>query len=140
MTMQFQSADVADKFASYPEPLRERMLALRQLILDTAAKTNGVGRIAETLKWGQPSYLTPETGSGTTVRIDAHRSGGVAIFVHCQTSLIASFRAHYPELNYEGDRAIVLGDTALDAPAIAHCVAMALTYHARKTSPTTPSR
>jgi hypothetical protein len=62
-------------------------LALRRLILDTARTTDGAGRIEETLKWGQPSYLTPETKSGSTVRIDHVDGKQYAIYFHCQTDL-----------------------------------------------------
>lgn len=124
--------EVAAKFAAYPAMTRERLLALRTLVLEVAAETPGVGRIEETLKWGQPSYLTPETGSGTTVRIDAHPAGGVALFVHCQTKLVETFRGLYPVLDYEGERAVVLGDGPVDEAALRHCVALALTYHRRK--------
>jgi hypothetical protein len=57
-------------FSAYPKPLKPRLLALRRLILDTAKKTEGVGALEETLKWGQPSYLTASTKSGGTIRID----------------------------------------------------------------------
>ena len=43
------NADVARAFASYPPPLRRKLMALRALILDTAAATPGVGEIEETL-------------------------------------------------------------------------------------------
>jgi hypothetical protein len=134
MSETFDSEAVAQKFATYPPALRERMLGLRALVLETAEATPGVGRIEETLKWGQPSYLTPETGSGTTVRIDAHPAGGVAMFVHCQTNLVETFRRHYPGLDYEGDRAIVMCDAPIDEAALRHCIGLALTYHARKRS------
>lgn len=64
----FGGESVASVFRSYPAALRPMLLALRELILDVAARTDGVGPLTETLKWGQPSYLTAETGSGTTVR------------------------------------------------------------------------
>lgn len=123
---------VAEKFAAYPADTRERLLALRRLVLEVAAATPGVGRIKETLKWGQPSYLTPETGSGTTVRIDGHAKGGVAMFVSCQTNLVETYRALYPERDYEGDRAVVLRDGLGDEAALRHCIGLALTYHSRK--------
>lgn len=125
---------VAERYAAYPAATRVRLLALRALVFETAAATPGVGRIEETLKWGQPSYLTPETGSGTTVRIDAHSGGGVAMFVHCQTDLVATFRRHYPRLDYEGARAIVMRDGPVDEAALRHCIGLALTYHERKRS------
>jgi len=67
--------------------VRQRLLALRWLILDTAAATAGVGRIEEALKWGQPSYLTTNPKSGSTIRIDQVPPGGYALYVHCQTNL-----------------------------------------------------
>ncbi|MHA1572057.1 MAG: DUF1801 domain-containing protein, partial [Alphaproteobacteria bacterium] len=66
----FQHPDVAAVFDAYPAALRRRLMALRQLIFETAALSEGVGPLTETLKWGQPSYLTQQSGSGTTIRID----------------------------------------------------------------------
>ena len=83
----------------------------------------------------QPSYLTTETGSGTTVRIDRLRSGdGYAIYFHCQSGLVESFRAIYPYVfTYDGNRAIVFAATErVPTKALRHCVALALTHHARK--------
>lgn len=69
----FADSAVAAAFASYPEPIRARLLALRRLIFATAAATQGVGPLEETLKWGQPAYLTPATRAGSTIRIDRVR-------------------------------------------------------------------
>ena len=123
-------------FDSCPGPIRAKLLALRRLIFDTAKATKGVGRIEETLKWGQPSYLTPETKSGSTIRIDRVKSTAnqYAVYFHCQTDLVATFRELYPgELNYAGNRSIVLntGDRLPEA-ALRHCLALALTYHQNK--------
>ena len=41
------------------------MLRLRQIVLDTASETEGVDALEETLKWGEPSYLTRD---GSTIR------------------------------------------------------------------------
>lgn len=131
-------AAVDDVLDACPEPARARLRALRRLILDTAATTEGVGAIQETLKWGQPSYLTPETGSGSTIRIDRVKPADdqVAMFFHCQTDLVATFRELYPELSYSGNRAILLdADRKLPEKKLRHCVALALTYHSRKRKP-----
>lgn len=122
-------------FEASPKPLKAKLLALRGLILDTAKATKGVGAIEETLKWGQPSYLTAETGSGSTIRIDRVKSADnqVAMFFHCQTDLVATFRELYPQLRYSGNRAILLdADQKLPVAELRHCVALALTYHLRK--------
>ena len=71
---------VDDVFQSYPRAARAKLGALRKLILATAARTQGVGEIEETLKWGQPSYLT-KSKSSTTIRIDRHGERHYALFV-----------------------------------------------------------
>lgn len=123
---------VAAVFESYPAALRDRLMQLRSLIYETAAATDGVGALEETLKWGEVSYLTP-SGSGTTVRIGRDkRSGRPTVFVNCQTNLLSRYRAIYPEaFTYDGDRGVVIGD-APDEGALKHVIALALTYHARK--------
>ena len=122
-------------FESYPKPVKAKLLTLRRLIFDTAKATRGVGALEEALKWGQPSYLTPETGSGSTVRIDQVKDspGRYAVYFHCQTDLVETFRELYPKLSYSGNRAILL-DAAEKLPEaeLRHCVALALTYHLRK--------
>ena len=62
-----ENPDVARVFDSYPEPIRKRMMRLRQLVLDTALETEGVDALEETLKWGEPRYLTK---GGSTIRMD----------------------------------------------------------------------
>jgi len=130
-----KGAAVDAVFDACPGPIKTRLKALRRLIFDTAKATKGVGRIEEALKWGQPSYLTPETGSGSTIRIDRVKSAGnqVAVFFHCQTDLVETFRELYPKLSYSGNRAILLdADKKLPEAELRHCVALALTYHLRK--------
>ena len=132
----FSDPEVGAVFSAYPKPVKARLLALRRLIFNTAGATKGVGVLQETLKWGQPSYLTAETRSGSTIRIDRVKSAAnqYAIYFHCQTDLVATFRELYPsELRYGGNRSILL-DAAekLPASALRHCVALALTYHLNK--------
>ena len=122
-------------FDAYPKPVKARLLALRRLILDTAKATKGVGVVEETLKWGQPSYLTPETKSGSTIRIDQVKAepGQYAVYFHCQTNLVDTFRELYPELRYGGNRCIMLdAEDKVPEAELRHCVALALTYHLGK--------
>jgi Domain of unknown function (DU1801) len=130
------SAAVEAVFDTYPKPLKARLLALRRLIFETAKATKGVGALQETLKWGQPSYLTPATKSGSTIRIDRVKSAAnqYAIYFHCQTDLVETFRTLYPaEFSYGGNRCMLF-DAASEVPeaALRHCVALALTYHLNK--------
>ena len=121
--------------SAYAKPVKDRLLALRRLIFKTARTTEGVGALEEALKWGQPSYLTSESKSGSTIRIDGVRSvpNQYAVYFHCQTNLVETFRELYPELRYGGNRCILL-DAADELPeaALRHCVALALTYHLSK--------
>ena len=94
----FADRAVAAVFQGYPAGLRRKLMALRELIFDVAGTVEGVGPLTETLKWGQPSYLTQESGSGSTVRIDRLKKGdGYAIYFHCQSGLVDEFRRLYPE-------------------------------------------
>lgn len=122
---------------AHPKATRDALLALRKLILATAAETQGIGKLVETTKWGEPAYLPKAPRVGTTVRINALKGSPdrVAMFFNCQTTLVASFRERYAGmLEFEGNRAIVLPVAkALPVKVLKHCIAMALTYHRRKT-------
>ena len=127
---------VAGVFASYPPAIRSKAMALRRLIFATAAATDGVGPITETLKWGEPAYLTAASGSGSTIRIGWKKSapGRYGLYFHCQTRLVETFRAQFPDLFvFEGNRAIVFEATdTVPAEPLAMCIAAALTYHRDK--------
>ena len=133
---QFDNPDVASVFESYAKDVRARLMSLRQLILDVASTTQRVGKIEETLKWGQPSYLTKDPKTGTTIRLGQpkDRPDTVGFYVSCQTNLVETFKQQYPhEFTYEGDRAILLPvGGEIPAAELRHVIAMALTYHLNK--------
>jgi len=111
-------------------------MRLRQLIFETAAGLEGVGPLDETLKWGQPSYLTSQTKSGTTIRVDQNKSkpDQYCLFVHCQTSLLATYREFYADvLRINGKRCVEFNvDEDPPEDALRHCIELALTYHHHK--------
>ena len=82
------SQDVEAAFAAYDAELRQQLLDCRDLVFQVAAENSNIGPITETLKWGQPSYLTATTGAGTTPRLAASSDGQPTLFVHCGTDLI----------------------------------------------------
>lgn len=133
---EFADRHVEQAFGAFDQPARDRLMRIRDLIFATAASTPGVGRVEETLKWGQPAYLTPETNAGSTIRLGVPKSAGhdCALFVHCQSSLVEQFEAHYPGLfAFEGTRALLFkAEEPIPDEALSHCIAMALTYHRRK--------
>jgi hypothetical protein len=128
-------ADVAEAFAAFPAPVRKRLLEVRALIYETAAKL-AVGPLTETLKWGEPAYLTEATGSGSTIRLGWLRSSDepCAVLFNCNTTLVETFREQFPDaFAYSKNRAICLKPTgALPKAPLSSCLNLALTYHQRR--------
>lgn len=116
-----------------PKNLAARLLDLRALILKTASENPAIGPLEETLKWGEPAFLTSATKSGTTIRINRHKKSDdqYAFYVHCQTDLLERYRQLYDgTLAFEGNRAVILNvSEEIPVAAVRHCIAMALTYH-----------
>jgi len=128
-------ADVAQAFAAFPAPVARRLLQVRALIFETAFKL-GVGPLTETLKWGEPAYLTGATGSGSTIRLGWLRSAEqpCAVLFNCNTTLVETFREQFPDaFAYSKNRAICLDPAGtLPKAPLASCLRLALTYHQRR--------
>lgn len=112
------------------------MKELRALIYDVAAESDGVGELEECLKWGEPSFLTSQTKSGTTLRIGwkPDKPEHIGMYVSCNTNLISTFRSAFgDELTFEGNRAILLpaGDP-FPEKELRICIQMTLRYHLDK--------
>lgn len=127
---------VAAVFEHYPEHIQKKLLFLRQLILDTAAETTGIDTVEETLKWGEPSYITKR---GSTIRIDWKKSTPhqYAMYFNCNTKLVDTFKELYRDrFNYEGNRAIVFDENEeIPVDELKQCILSSLTYHTRKHLP-----
>ena len=136
MNRRFSNPQVKEVFAKFPTATRKKLMELRRMIFKVASETHGVGELEETLKWGQPSYVTSNTKSGSPIRIgrEKHTDGDYGIYFHCQTSLVKAFKEKYQDtFTYENNRAIIF-DTNKEIPAreLCECLAMALTYHGKK--------
>lgn len=133
MSPAIHDAAVEAAFDAFAPDARAPLLRLRALVFDTAEGTEGCGSVRETLKWGEPAYLTERPKSGTTIRLGVPKgsTGRYAMFVPCQTTLVQSFRQHYGELfAYEGNRAVIFdADRQYPQEAVRHLMALALTYH-----------
>lgn len=127
---------VAEAFARVPGSVQPRLLEIRCLIFELSEGMETVGPIAETLKWGEPAYLTQITRSGTTIRLGRSRSApnDAAIFFNCQTSLVEEFRMQFAdEFRFEKNRAVIIPhELALPENAVRLCLGRALTYHLGK--------
>ena len=127
-------ANVATAFDRFSAKGRDSLLTVRNLIFQTAASNPIIGTLSETLKWGQPAYLTEVSKSGSTLRIGEQNNHGV-IYLNCKTTLVETMRQIYPDtFTYQGSRAVLFAyDQPLPNNALAHCIEMALTYHKSRT-------
>ena len=129
------SPSVAATFDGYPSNPRQSLLKLRELIFEVAAETPGVGTLEETLKWGEPAYLTTDTKSGSTVRIAWKKSkpDQYSMYFICTTNLVETFRSMFPrDFQFEGNRAINFSvNDAVPEDALRFCIAAALTHRLR---------
>lgn len=124
------NTDNYDILANYEEPYHSYLVQIRTLIYTIAAENKDIGEITESLKWGQPTYSTLKSKSGTPIRMD-RLNDQVAIYFHCQTSLIENFRELFAnDLQFLNNRAILLNPLEpLPLNEIRFCLSSALLYH-----------
>jgi hypothetical protein len=132
----FSSKEVDKVFKKYPKAMQGKLLHLRDLILETAKNSDTIHEIEETLKWGEPSYLTK---IGSTIRIDWKEKTPeqYAIYFKCTSKLVPTFRAVFPDkFNFEANRAIIFHmEEKVPETELKKCIAAALTYHKVKHLP-----
>jgi hypothetical protein len=131
-----KNQEVAEIFETYPKHMRNNLMFLRQLVFDVALETEDVGDVEETVKWGEPSYVTK---GGSTIRMDWKRSAPeqYAMYFHCRTKLVDTFKELYSgKLKFEGNRAIIFGENdQIPVDELKHCIYLSLTYHSKKHLP-----
>ncbi len=136
MIKPIENEQVLQAFLAFPAHIQPKLMALRDLIFETAASTPGVGEIEEMLKWGEPAYLTTQSKSGSTIRLGWEKAQPqqYALYFICHTNLVARFRGMFPsELTFDGDRAILFDQAdVIPTQALTTCIAAALTFHADK--------
>ncbi len=132
-TPPFANPAVAAAYAALPLSARPAALMLRDLVFEVAAQTPEAGPIEETLRWGQPSYITPKAKSGSTLRIGATKTGEAALFAHCGTRIISSYAATFPDLDrIEGNRAVIFASPKDISPdRVSLLIRHGLTYHVK---------
>lgn len=125
--------EVTAALAAIPAKPRKILYQIRQLILQAAASNPKIGPLYETLKWGEPAFLTAKSKSGSTIRMawKPANPDHVGLYFNCQTTLVETMRQIYPDtFSYQKNRAALLpiGAPLPNAP-IAHICEMAMTYH-----------
>ena len=129
-------SDVAKVFHSYPSEVIPNLLYLRRLIYETAASFKEVGKIVETLKWGEPSYLTSKSNTGSTIRIAWKNSKKeqYSIYFKCTANLVPAFKEKFPKtFKFGGNRSIDFHiNDKIPVIELKQCILLALTYHKNK--------
>ena len=120
---------VSKKIQEYPEPVQNIANEIRSLIHEVA-RTEKLGPVQESLKWGEPSL---STGKGTPIRFDwkSKNPENFYLFFNCQTILVETFTAIYGDfLKTEGRRAVILNlREKFPKKIIRDCISMAVRYH-----------
>ena len=126
---------VREVYSSYPTLHRKKLLLLREFIFSIAKQKPKIGEIEETLKWGEPSYLT-KNKSGSTIRLAWHKKtpNQCGIYFNCKTDLVSTFQKLYGSLfQFEENRAIIFNEQELiQSDELKECIKTALTYHLHK--------
>lgn len=117
-------------FANYPDFIRDKMQHLRELVIETAEETVGVSDLKETLKWGEPSFVTK---NGSTLRMDWKEKtpDQYAMYFQCSSRLVDTFKFVFDQkFQYEGKRAIVFQlNQKIPEMELKECIKASLTYH-----------
>ena len=120
----------AQAIEGYPKDAQTALLAVRDLIYEIKNNDPDIGTLQEVLRWGELSFITEKPKTGSMIRLALTRSGEPALFFHCGTTLIESFRTQYSHIfEFETNRALVLrlpvNETVTE---LSHCIKQALRY------------
>ena len=133
MTYPFQDSDIENIYNAFPPPIQKNCLKLRSAIFDIAKKHLEIGPIEETLRWGEPAYLTSKSKSGSMIRIHhkQNKPYDFALYFLCNTTLVAQFKQQFPKtFTFRGNRALeFMVNQPLPMKQINNCIYQALTYY-----------
>ncbi len=117
-------------FSNYPDFVRKKMQFLREFVIKTAEEMEEITVLEETLKWGEPSFVTK---NGSTLRIDWKEKtpDQYAMYFQCTSRLVDTFKLVFDDkFQYEGKRAIVFQvNQKIPEMKLKECIKASLRYH-----------
>lgn len=117
-------------FANYPDFVKGKMQYLRELVIETAEEISEVKVLEETLKWGEPSFVTK---NGSTLRMDWKEKtpDQYAMYFQCSSRLVDTFRLVFDhKFQFEGKRAIIFQlNQKIPELELKECIKASLRYH-----------
>lgn len=118
------------KMASYPDAVRVKMQSIRALVIKTANEIPELENLQETLKWGEPSFVTKH---GSTLRMDWKKKtpDQYQVYFKCTSRLVETFKLKFGALfEYENKRAIIFQlDQEIPEAELKQCIRATLNYH-----------
>ena len=130
------SEQVANAIVDYPPKAKSVFKAVRKLVINAAKELVGLEKTAETLKWGEPSFLA-EGGSTVRMKWTQKQPDQFYLYFNCNSILVETFKELYQnDFSFDGNRAISFPiEDKIPAAALQHCISMALQYHKLKKLP-----
>ncbi|EMY62785.1 hypothetical protein [Leptospira terpstrae] len=129
------SESLSEYYSNLTPIMLDKVMEIRGWIYELAQSDERIGEIEECLKWGQPSFLTPKTKSGSTIRIGKVDDLEFALYFNCKTTIAEEIAHEYPEWNCDGKRALYFKvNQKLSKTKLIACLQKALLYHKRKSN------
>ncbi len=124
------SPEFETKLETYPDFVKDKLKYLRKLVIETAEEIPEITILEETLKWGEPSFVTK---IGSTLRMDWKKKtpNQYQMYFKCTSKLVKTFKLVFGELfEYEKNRAIIFKlDQEIPVMELKKCIKASLMYH-----------
>ncbi|TGK82630.1 hypothetical protein EHQ24_10915 [Leptospira noumeaensis] len=130
--MKFPSEEISSYYFNLTPVMFDLFMEIRTWIYELSKSDEKIGEIEECLKWGEPSFLTPKTKSGSTIRMAKVNEFEFALYFNCKTTIAQEIAMEFPELNCDGRRAVYFSvSKKLSKAKLIACLKKALLYHKR---------
>lgn len=124
-----ENPEIEKLIECYPPVVLDRFNEFRSLLFEVAQSTNGVKKITEEIKWGEPSYRS-NIGSPVRFGWKEQQPEIFGLYFICTTSLVETFQRVYPGFfRVDGNRGLLFKvEPELEKEPLDNCLRMAITY------------